>query len=164
MGYTTYFEGHIQIDPPLNIKEHRFLTKFSETRRIQREQGPYYVLGSNRHGGGSNNGVTNNNTPPEDQPGLWCDWVPTDDGDFIVWNEAEKFYMSAEWMLYLIQHFLGEHPLAKEELPFLQGHVLNGVIDAHGENHLDTWSLIVEDNIVSTQGLTLQPKGKKVPV
>lgn len=165
MGYTTYFKGEIEIDPPLNIKELNFLMQFAETRRIHREQGPYYVAGQGRVLPDARvGGVINNNNPPDGQPGLWCDWIPTEDGDALVWNEAEKFYHGAEWMMYLIQHFLGEEPLAKKELPFLQGHILNGTIEARGQDHLDTWLLVVEDNVVSRQKLGLQPTGNKVPV
>ena len=68
------------------------------------------------------------NSPPKGQPGLWCQWVPTHDGKFIVWDGNEKFYNSAEWMTYLIEHFIGDRPKAKKELPFLQGHTCNGRI------------------------------------
>lgn len=162
MGYTTYFEGVIEIDPLLNIKELNFLKQFADTRRVLREQGPYYVNGSrmNTH----SSGVIDGNVPPEGQPGLWCQWIPTKDGDAIVWNGAEKFYESAKWMVYLIKHFLGEYPLAKKELSFLQGHILNGTIKARGNDRLDTWLLIVENNAVSRQKLGLSPTGDKVLV
>jgi hypothetical protein len=54
-------------------------------------------------------------------------------------------------MEYLITHFIGENPTAKKELSFLQGHKLNGIIQAQGEEMGDIWSLIVEDNIVSVK-------------
>jgi len=162
MGYTTYFEGEIGIDPPLNIKELHFLKRFSDTRRVKRIQGPYFVGGSRMST--SSAGIIDGNCPAEGQPGLWCQWIPTDEGEAIVWNECEKFYDSAEWMVYLIRHFLCEKPLAKKELSFLQGHVLNGTIKAHRQDHLDTWLLVVEDNVVSRQKLGLSPIGEKVPV
>ena len=42
--------------------------------------------------------TTTCNTPPFGQPGLWCQWVPTDDGHALVWNGHEKFYRSSGWM------------------------------------------------------------------
>jgi hypothetical protein len=75
--------------------------------------------------------------------------VPTEDGHAIEWNGVEKFYSSAEWMAYLIEHFLGPIPKAKAELPFQQTHTLNGDILAQGEEISDRWKLIVKDGHVS---------------
>ena len=93
--------------------------------------------------------VLDYNTPPDGQPGLWCQWVPTDDGNAIEWDQSEKFYDSAAWMKYLIEHFVGQDPLAQKELPFLTGHTCNGEIEAQGEDSGDLWKLIVKDNRVS---------------
>ena len=43
MGYTTEFSGSVKIEPPLNEEEIAFLNKFSDTRRMNRRKGPYYV-------------------------------------------------------------------------------------------------------------------------
>ena len=131
MGYTTDFSGSINVVPPMSEKLCIFLTKFSDTRRMERTQGPYYVEDGNE-------GVTNGNQPPEGQPGLWCNWVPSKCGTFIEWNEAEKFYESEEWMKYIIEHFL---------VP--AGHICNGEIEANGEDPQDMWLLAVKDNVVS---------------
>lgn len=140
MGYTTTFDGKVAIDPPLNQEEIQFLTDFSESRRMDRKEGPYEL---------ENENVLNHNKPPEGQPGLWCDWVPTPDGEAIVWNEGEKFYNSVEWMQYLIDHFLKPNAIAKDALPFLQAnHTLNGEIFAQGEEPGDMWKLVVTDNVV----------------
>ena len=45
MGYTTDFSGHVTVEPPLNDVEVAFLSKFAETRRMDREEGPYFVDG-----------------------------------------------------------------------------------------------------------------------
>jgi hypothetical protein len=39
MGYTTDFDGHIQVSPPLNADEIAYLKKFNETRRMKRTSG-----------------------------------------------------------------------------------------------------------------------------
>jgi hypothetical protein len=161
MGYTTEFSGEIAIVPPLNAEEIEFINKFASSRRVQRTQGPYYVEdddcgklkpGSNSFGG---EGVTDMNSPPEGQPGLWCQWIATDDGAAITWDGGEKFYHSEEWMRYIITHFLGFAPMAKakhpQEFAFLQGHTLNGEIEAQGEDADDMWKLIVADNVVSAK-------------
>ena len=149
MGYTTEFQGRIEIVPPLNQEEIDYLTKFNNTRRMNRRNGPYFVDGSGFMGQGRDDDIIDNNKPPAGQPGLWCQWVPTEDGTALVWDEGEKFYNSVEWMAYLIEHFLKPGALAMGQLPFLQGHLLNGTIKAQGEDMDDRWKLVVTDNIVT---------------
>jgi hypothetical protein len=43
VGYTTTFDGHISVDPPLNRDEITYLDEFANTRRMACEQGPYCV-------------------------------------------------------------------------------------------------------------------------
>jgi hypothetical protein len=148
MGYTTEFFGHINVEPPLSQDEIAYLKKFNATRRIDCKQGPYYVDRGGFHGQEDGPDVIDYNSPPEGQPGLWCHWVPTADGTGIEWDEGEKFCDAAEWMKYLIDHFCGEAPLAKSQLPFLNSHCLNGEIEAQGEDCDDRWKLIVKDNEV----------------
>lgn len=150
MGYTTEFKGQIRVEPKLSQEEIEFFTKFTETRRMECDQGPYYVNRGGSFGQDSTDtGVISYNSPPSGQPGLWCQWIPTEDGQFIEWNGTEKFYNSVEWMQYLITHFFGDHPKAAEELPFLKSHLLSGRIEAHGEEYGDRWVLIVENNTVT---------------
>lgn len=151
MGYTTEFKGHVTIVPPLNVEELTFLKKFNETRRMNRTKGPYFVDGTGYAGQGHDDDIIDFNEPPEGQPGLWCKWEPTDDGTAIQWDGAEKFYDSDTWMKYLIDHFLRPGCVAKAELPFLQGnHIVNGEIQAQGEDPDDRWVLWVKNNIVAT--------------
>jgi hypothetical protein len=160
MGYTTYFSGSVTIDPPLNTGEIAFLKKFNETRRMQRANGPYFVDGSGFAGQGSDPDIENFNAPPDGQPGLWCHWMPTDDGAEIVWDDGEKFYEAAAWMKYIITHFLQPDALAKKQLPFLQAnHTVNGTIEAQGEESEDRWDLIVKDNKVFVQEMRFAPVG-----
>lgn len=154
MGYTTQFDGRIEIVPPLNQEEIDYLNKFSSTRRMDRRNGPYFVDGTSFKGQGNDADVINHNEPPAGQPGLWCHWVPTEDGTALEWDEGEKFYHSVKWMAYLIHHFLDAGALAAAELPFLQAnHVLNGTIKAEGEDMGDRWKLVVTDNVVTTVDL-----------
>lgn len=165
MGYTTDFAGRIEIEPALNADEIAYLNKFSESRRMDRENGPYFVDGDGY--AGQDNGpdeVYSHNNPHPSQPGLWCQWVPTDDGTALEWNGHEKFYNGPEWMQCLIDHFVGSAPAAKAELPFLQGHVCNGTISAQGEDPGDAWLLIVKDNQVFVQDLVHTAYGDPIPV
>jgi hypothetical protein len=93
MGYTTDFTGAFTLDEPLTPDQVAYLKAFSKTRRIRREieatsqledplrvavelpvgdQGEYYV-------GGDESSVQNYNHSPRTQPGLWCQWVPSED-------------------------------------------------------------------------------------
>lgn len=158
MGYTTDFSGEVSITPPLNQAEISFLNAFNATRRVQRTRGPYYVgdrgcgvLTPGQTFDGESD-VTNMNAAPEGQPGLWCQWIPTEDGTAIQWDGGEKFYESEAWMEYIIDHFLKPGCIAAKELPFLQAnHICNGEIEAQGEDPNDRWKLVVEDNVVSTR-------------
>lgn len=152
MGYTTDFDGEIDVKPPLNAKEIEYLKKFSRTRRMLCSNGPYYINRGGFAGQDHNDStIIEYNSPAKGQPGLWCKWISSDDGSFIEWDEGEKFYDAAEWMKYLIDHFIGSNPLAKNALSFFEGHVLNGKISAQGEESSDRWDLIVKDNKVFVQ-------------
>lgn len=162
MGYTTDFEGTITVEPPLNPAEIAYLRKFAGTRRMDRANGPYYTGGTGYAGQGRDEDVRNYNAPPAGQPGLWCQWVPTDDGTGIEWDQGEKFYEAEAWMRYLIDHFLKDGAEAQGQPgfeSFLFGHVLNGTITAQGEDPGDRWDLVVTDNVVSRVDYDLVPRG-----
>jgi hypothetical protein len=149
MGYTTDFEGSFKVSPPLNEKEVAYLNAFNDSRRMARGKGPYYVDGGGFMGQNNDPDVTSMNNPPEEQPSLWCQWVPNEDGTEIAWDGGEKFYSALEWMEYLIKHFIGSNPKAKsEERPFFEPHVVNGFVTASGEEPGDHWAIEVIDNVV----------------
>ncbi|GAA1242145.1 hypothetical protein GCM10009665_36190 [Kitasatospora nipponensis] len=155
MGYTTTFTGQIAVEPPLNEQENAYLRKFAGTRRMNRDNGPYFVDGTGYAGQGRDADIREYSEPSEGQPGLWCQWEPTDDGAAIEWNRTEKFYDSPQWMTYLIDHFLkpGAHAQGEPGFEsFTFDHLLNGVIDAQGAEDWDTWQLTVRDNEVSASG------------
>lgn len=166
MGYSTEFEGRIEISPPLNPHEIAYLKRFAESRHMDREQGPYYATGGHGMENSGAHGIRNGNRPPLGQPGLWCQWVPTEDGTALEWDGSEKFYRSEEWMAYIIETFLKpdaklqhemlfpgsdlypERYYAPEFPHFTFNHFLTGVIEAQGEDPEDTWKLVVRDNEV----------------
>ena len=76
-------------------------------------------------------------TAPDGQPGLWCQWAPTDDGAAIAWNGEEKFTAYDHWLRYLIEHFLA---------PW--GVTLDGRVCWTGEDEEDRGTLIVARNRV----------------
>lgn len=168
MGYTTYFDGVIDLDPALNKEEIDYLLKFKETRRMHRGNGPYYIEGTGSFGQGQDPDVINFNQPDPSQPGLWCQWEPNDTGTGIVWDQGEKFCDAAEWMKYLIDHFLCKDPIAKQLYPatfkFLQGHKCDGEIEAAGEEPYDLWKIQVKNNLVYTLSGRLVYKNKELVV
>ena len=165
MGYSTHYEGQIEINPPLNEDEMDYLSKFRQTRRMHRKKGPYFVDGSGFMGQGHDDDILEFNNPDPSQPGLWCKWEVTEDGRFIEWDGGEKFYDDIQWMRYLIDHFLKPDALAKEALPFLQcNHIMNGTIFSQGEEIDDTWAIHVENNMVEGKKMAITPVGKPTPL
>ena len=162
MGYTTEFSGSVTVTPPLNSHEVSYLKEFSGTRHVNRHSGPYVADGLSDIQGAD---IINGNYEHPSQPGLYCDWEPDEDGTAIQWNGNEKFYDPAEWMEYLISTFLkpGATLLAELQSPvqgrhydprfahFSFDHVLDGVIDAQGEDPDDRWRLVVRGNAVSVK-------------
>lgn len=76
MGYTTSFEGKLQLNKQLSLDDYQWLKNFAE----ERHEEPGY-------------------------PGIWCQWAPSKDGWHIGWDGGEKFYDYVEWMEYLIKEF-----------------------------------------------------------
>lgn len=150
MGYTTYFNGEVEIVPALNQDEIDYLNKFAQTRRMKRTQGPFFVDGDGFMGQDTGDDVIDGNSPPGGQPGLWCQWVPVDSGESLLWDDGEKFYASAEWMKYLIDTFLKGCPRIPGVRPEFKPHVCDGTIFADGEESDDHWAIVVDANEVST--------------
>ena len=163
MGYSTDFIGHFSLDRPLTPEHAAYLTKFAETRRMKRNaimlenynvpdpvrwavdlevgvEGAYFVGGTGDFGQGDDPSVLDHNIPPLGQPGLWCQWVPTQNLKGIEWDGGEKFYDYVEWLNYIIAHFLK---------PW--GYVLNGKVRWEGEDREDMGTIWVNDNVVLTK-------------
>ena len=156
MGYTTEFEGKIEIVPALPQDLIEYINKFSETRRMRRnvvilkdkyngkfsfngnygEEGEYFIGGLGLKGQDRDNTIVDYNEPPKTQPGLWCKWEITEDGKYIQWDGLEKFYYADIWMRYIINNFISND------------YSCNGIISAQGEESDDQWDLIVENNKV----------------
>lgn len=144
MGYSTEFSGNILVDPPFSADEIKYLTDFAGTRRMDRANGPFY-LGKGIAGQDRETDIRNYNNPPEGQPGLWCQWVPAEDGTTIGWDGGEKFYGAGEWLSYLRSYFIVHRAAAVLEpanFGFLQPHAMSGIIHAVGEDaNGDVWRL-----------------------
>jgi len=74
------------------------------------------------------------------QPGLWCQWIPNDEGTTLGWDEGEKFYEYEDWLRYLIEHFLAPWH-----------YTVNGEVEWVGEDSSDLGQLVVTNNVVTVK-------------
>jgi hypothetical protein len=165
MGYTTDFSGQFDITPPLKPEHRAYLEAFSYGRRMQRDaaqvsalpdpvrvaaclpvgrDGGFYVGSAENFGQGHTPDVVDYNRAPFGQPGLWCQWVPTEDGAALEWDGGEKFYEYEEWLRYLIATFF---------VPW--GYVLNGTVEWAGEDSDDWGRMVVTGNKLRVQAATV---------
>lgn len=165
IGYTTDFYGSVQIVPPLNDHEIGFLEDFRSSRRMNRTKGPLFVKGDGGFGQGHDEDILDYNSPHPDQPGLWCQWF-SEGGADIEWDGGEKFYNAAEWMEYLVTNlfapsargYIADHIDEDERLRYFTcDHVINGEIEAQGEDHGDRWTLVVRNNQVRVGDTVVVP-------
>jgi hypothetical protein len=161
MGYTTDFFGSFTLDSPLSIAQKNFLEEFAETRRMKRDVTKIpsipnknekmiqllkeVGLGLEYYGGTGDFGQDRDPSVVDFNasgifPGLWCQWVPSEDGKEIVWNGSEKFYYYVEWIQFIIKHFL---------TPW--GKVLNGEVEWQGEERDDRGLIVIKNNKVTTK-------------
>lgn len=131
MGYSTSFSGEFHIVPVLTSAQIAYLKALSSTRRMARDpeklkdfpdplreavglplgpEGMYFVGDSENYGQNKYLSILDfNNYPgyrithqPEwAQPGLWLQWVPSDDGTILEWDQGEKFNNYVEWLQWL---------------------------------------------------------------
>jgi len=162
MGYHTDFSGEFSVTPGLKPEHKTYLEHFSRSRRVKRnpkltkdieesnkntirldaglplgKDSGYYVDIEN-FGQNQTNDITDYNTPPAGQPELWCQWIPTEDGTAIEWDQGENFYNYVDWIEYLIKHFLE---------PW--GYKLNGKVKWIGSNTDDFGTISIKDNAVT---------------
>lgn len=159
MGYTTEFEGQFDLDKPLTDEQKLYITSFCGTRRMKRnsdkaeklndpirkavglpigKDAEFFVGGLGTAGQDRDESIVQYNDPPASQPGLWCQWVPNEDGTAIEWDGSEKFYEYIEWIRYMINSFFK---------PW--GIKLNGKVRWRGENFDDIGAIVIKNNKVS---------------
>lgn len=150
MGYSTDFAGEFKLNKKLDDKLYAFLIKFNQTRRMKRKindiygkEGEFFVDSKAECGQDWDNpNVVDSSEPPSTQPGLWCQWVPTEDRQYIEWDGGEKFYNFVEWIMYIIEKILKPN-----------GYILNGEVKWQGEEFDDRGKIIIKNNKVKTKAL-----------
>ncbi len=162
MGYTTDFCGKFEFNKPVEPWLVEYVDKFCNSRRMKRDnekikelypkwkdlcfngelgvEGEYFIGGIGFMGQGDDDSVLNNNDPACTQPGLWCQWVVTEDGKYLEWDGGEKFYEYERWLEYLIDNFFT--PL---------GYILNGDVEWQGEDYEDLGTLHVVNNVLEVE-------------
>lgn len=161
MGYSTDFYGELDIVPAMKPEHIAYLLAFNATRRVARkvsltakredpvriaaglplgEDAGYFVGAGGAYGQEDTPDIKNHNSPPAGQPGLWCQWVPNNEGTAIEWDGGEKFYEYAEWLEYIIEHFLKRW-----------GYTANGSIEWRGEDSGDMGKLAVFNNVLTVR-------------
>jgi len=160
MGYTTDFNGKLSVTPQASEELVNYINNFSSTRRMGRDVATLQELYKGKHGFDGNYGangeffakqdgnygqsdcksIQNYNGSPTSQPGLWCQWELTEDGESLQWDGGEKFYSYIEWLKYMIANFFEP-----------KGHKLNGEIQWYGEERDDVGTIYVKDNKVQTE-------------
>lgn len=127
MGYTTSFEGRFDLSRCLTVEEYNTLKEFNEKdHRSERYHPDSYH----------------------------CQWVPTEDGKGIEWDEGEKFYRYTEWLEVLIDRYFE---------PW--GIVVSGSVKWAGEDNEDMGIITVDENAVSAKEAIIswaedEPEGK----
>lgn len=151
------------MDKPATLEQIEYLNRFSYTRRMKRDvaklnelykgeyglpgvgygqEGEFFCKNDGQFGQNGDASVVDSNEPPSTQPGLWCQWVLSEDGTKLEWDGSEKFYNYIEWLEYLIENFFKRWEIK-----------LNGIVCWQGEEMSDRGEIEIEDNIVTTTEL-----------
>lgn len=160
MGYRVSTVGHIDVHPVLNDDEFEYLTAFGESRRCTRPQGAFWVpsspFGFEEEVEASTQDI---NSPPDDQPGLWCPWIPSCRGACLVVREDgtdKKNYGITPWLSYLVKNFLAPGARAqgvKGFEAFTFDHEVSGVIAAHRNDTGELWLVRAQGHRVAEEVL-----------
>jgi hypothetical protein len=135
MSYYNEFWGQFELDKELSDEMFDFLKSFNKTRRVVRNVSSEFGVEGEFFVEENPDTVIDYNTPPSTQPGLWCQWTPTEDGKGIEWDGGDDFYCHAEWIVYLVNKILAPN-----------GYVLNGTVHRVGEEEGDKEKIIVKNN------------------
>ena len=159
MGYTTTFDGQLNIEPAISEDLKNYINRFADTRHMKRNrryieqenpnwfndcyqgelgaEGEFYVGGTSNFGDDMDWSVIDYNVTAGTCPSLWCQWIINDNGG-IAWDGYEKFHHYIDWLDYLIRNFLKPN-----------GYIVNGEIKYEGESPDDFGIIVCKDNIVS---------------
>ena len=149
----------LSFNPPLTPEHLAYLRRFSQTRRMRRDEekatalpdphrervhlpvgsfGEFFVGGCGFAGQEKDMSVLDQNTPPYAQPDLWCSWCPNEKGTHLEWLGEFSTPKDEEdvekWLNYLVQNFFKKWD-----------YEISGAAKFFDES-LQEWALIVVDN------------------
>lgn len=159
MGYTTKFYGKFEFNKPISYELAVYLNSFSEARHIKRRnlkiievypnwhkmcfngklgiEGEYFITDNSCK---NDKSILDYNVPSRKQPGLWCQWIVSEDHKYLLWDGCEKFYKYIEWLDYIITNFIE---------PDDNHYLLNGNVLWQGEDFSDVGVISIKDNEIS---------------
>src|SRR3989304_9970006 len=108
MGYTTDFNGILQLSKPATEEQMEYLNRFSNTRRMKRMpdilhkkhmgkygldgnygiDGKYFCMDDGNYGQNEDASIIDYNKKPSTQPSLWCQWILSD-AETLQWDGSE---------------------------------------------------------------------------
>jgi hypothetical protein len=161
MTYITQFQGKFVLTPQLNHTQIKYLQRFSETPRIQRDpnlvgvdelreavglpvgkEAEYFVGGEGYKGPQTDDSVVCGYKPPAEQPYLWCHWTVSDTGADLYVYQTEYDWTYIQWLSYLIDHFFQPWGVRVE-----------GTVTWSGEDSTDIGKITIENNGITTEYL-----------
>lgn len=162
MGYSTDFIGGFKLDKAANAEQINYINTFSSTRRMTRNpdelfklyngefgfkgkygiEGEYFAREDGDFGQTKDSSIISYNSHPSTQPGLWCQWILSEDGTELIWDDNEKLYNYVNWLKYLIDNFFTVWDIK-----------LSGEIKYQGEDMEDRGLISVVDNLVTSKKL-----------
>lgn len=118
MGYEAYATGEFALDCPLSAKTLKMLNEAANTERRWDKIHIHFI-------------------PKEEQPGVYLDWMPNEDGTAIIANNTNSLSgYNAEWLVLLIKYVFAP-----------RGYVLNGEVNME-DSEGNYWILGIENNEV----------------
>lgn len=90
------------------------------------------------------------NDTPDRIPGLWCQWIVSDDHKHLEWDQGEKFYCYIDWLAFLIEHFFNKMDVK-----------LNGTVLWEGEDRSDNGYIELKDSKIKIYTTTISSSGPR---
>lgn len=106
MGYNTDFSGNFNLHPAINSEQKKIYDDFQNKRHDY-----------------------------TDKPGLYCQWVISDDGKSLEWDGGEKFYNYIEWLEFINNTFFKQWKIS-----------ITGFIQWDGDDFGDSGIIYISKN------------------
>lgn len=156
--------GNFSLNKKLKLAHKKYLKNFSLTRRVLRDtnianamkdsiridvglpigEDACYFVGATELNGEKDKSIIDYTKLPSNQPSSWCQWMPSDDGNSIIWDAEQEFTYPVDWARYLINNFIG---------PW--GYKLNGSVKWLGYEKDDIGIININNNKIEIVNLSV---------